>query len=279
MKYLLILFCLLIPQLHRAQSLPLQDIPYFPSSLAGHDPQRHLLDVYPAQNANSKTPVAIFIHGGKWRLGSKDQYKFFGRKFAKNGITTIVISYRLTPQAQDYVPMAMDCAYAVKWVYDHIEEYGGDKNKIFLYGHSSGGHLSALIASNDRFFDSTGIANPVKGCVLLDAFGLNIDSYLQTINKKDEWMYTIFTKDQTAWKDACPVNFIEKESVRFLLYTGSNSPQRIRSDGEKFFDAATEFHKDAELVSLYNAGHLTIVFQLYYTKHRMYKRFIKFMNS
>jgi acetyl esterase/lipase len=255
-----------------------KDISYLPASHPEYDKERHILDVYMPDNITKKTEVVVFIHGGKWKVGNKNTYRFLGKKLAKHNVVTVVINYRLSPVAKSYASMAMDCANAVKWVYEHIEEYGGDKNRIYLYGHSSGGHLSALIAANDRFFDSVGIANPVKGCVLLDPFGLNIDRYLQTAPAKDKWMYEIFTKDPEIWKDASPVNFIKEDTLRYLMYTGGSSPVRIQHDSELFYEATAQKGKDIQLTTLYNASHLTILFQLYYTKHRLYKEFIKFMN-
>jgi hypothetical protein len=135
-----------------------------------------------------------------------------------------------------------------------------------------------LIAGNNRFFDSVGIANPVKGCVLLDAFGLNIETYLQAPPKKDEWMYTIFTKNPTVWKDAAPVNFIRENSPDFLLYTGNNSKKKIQNDSRLFYNTIIDKKKNTRLVVLKGVGHLSIIFQLKYTKHPLFNEFIRFMN-
>jgi acetyl esterase/lipase len=256
-----------------------KDISYISPDSPEYNKRRHLLDVYIPKNLNKKKEVVVFIHGGKWKVGNKGIFGFIGKKFALHGIIGVVINYRLYPQSPTYEGMTMDCAHAVKWVYENIEKYGGDKNRIYLAGHSSGGHLSALIVTNNRFFDSVGIINPVKGCVLLDAFGLNIETYLQAPLKEDEWIYDIFTRNPSAWYDAAPVNFVHENSPDFLMYTGGNSPAKIQNDSRLFCDIISNKKKKTKLTTLKGVGHLSIIFQLKYTKHPLFNEFIRFMNS
>jgi acetyl esterase/lipase len=277
MKNLLSFFLLFIAGFAIAQPGKKLNILYCSQNCTEYDSVRHLLDIYTPEKKDKKTTVVVFIHGGKWKVGNKDLYRFLGKKFTKHAITAVIINYRLSPTAQDYTTMAMDCAHAVKWVYEHIEEYGGDQNKIYLLGHSSGGHLSALIASNNRFFDSVGISNPVKGCILMDPFGLTIDSYLQAPPKKDQWMYNIFTKNKEVWKDAACVNYIKEDSLKFSIYNGFNSPSKIKKDSNLFYEAAAGKMTEIRHTTLYNVGHLGILFQLYYTKHPLYNEFLDFM--
>jgi acetyl esterase/lipase len=279
MKNSWLIFLNLLSGIAIGQTPQYKNISYMSPNHPEFDQERHVLDIYVPSKIDKKTEVVVFIHGGKWQVGHKNTYRFLGRKFAKHNVVTVTINYRLSPKAASYEAMAMDCAYAVKWVYEHIEEYGGDKERIFLYGHSSGGHLSALITSNDRFFKAAGIVNPVKGCVLLDPFGLNIDNYLDAPEKKDKWMYDIFTKDPAIWKDAAPVNFIKADTAKFLVFIGGNSPAKIQKDAERFYSSVSQKNISIRLTRLYNVGHLAILFQLYYTRHPLYKDFIRFMNT
>jgi acetyl esterase/lipase len=255
-----------------------KDISYRSPDSPDYNKRRHLLDVYVPKKTDKKSEVVIFIHGGKWKVGNKNIFGFIAKKFALHSVIGVAINYRLYPQSPTYEEMTADCAQAVKWVYENIEKYGGDKNRIYLSGHSSGGHLSALIATNNRFFDAVGIANPVKGCMLLDAFGLNIDTYLQAPLKEDEWIYDIFTRNEMAWHDAAPVNFVHKNSPDFLLYTGEKSPDKIQKDSKLFYDKIIDKKKNTKLTTLKGVGHLSIIFQLKYTKHPLFDAFIHFMN-
>ncbi len=170
-----------------------KNISYIPAnSTVKADPERHLLDVY-APNRKPKTPlpVVVFIHGGNWDSGSKNIYWFIGRRLAKQGraadaVVAVIINYRLAPNV--LVPaMADDCARAVQWTSQHIGEYGGDPNRIYVMGHSAGGGLAALLATEDELFTKIGMAkNPVKGAILDDPAGINMYDYLLKMEYPDD---------------------------------------------------------------------------------------------
>jgi len=158
------------------------DVAYVSASAPDFDAQRHRLDVYqPTQKAAAPRPVVLFIHGGSWNSGGKDDilYKAIGRRLAKNGFVGVVISYRLSPQVQ--VPQqADDCARALAWTVAHITEYGGDPARIVLMGHSAGGGLAALLATgSDTLLARHGLPRTAAHAVLLDdPAGLDMLDYL-----------------------------------------------------------------------------------------------------
>ncbi|WP_332368333.1 alpha/beta hydrolase [Spirosoma telluris] len=156
-----------------------KDVAYVASASSDFNPERHLLDIYtPRSKSATPRPVVVFIHGGAWNSGSKNMYFIIGRRLAKQGIVAVVINYRLAP-AVEVPAMADDCARAVQWTAQHIAEYGGDPNRIFVMGHSAGGGLAALIATNDQLFTKLGLSkNPIKGAILDDPGGLDMFDYL-----------------------------------------------------------------------------------------------------
>jgi arylformamidase len=77
-------------------------------------------------------------------------YDFYGKNFAKKGITTVIVGYTLSPEA-DYKEMATQVAEGIKWIQKNIAEYKGDPEKLFLTGHSAGGHLVALAVMNEEY--------------------------------------------------------------------------------------------------------------------------------
>ena len=88
----------------------------------------------------------------------------------------VIIIYSLAPNF--IYRMAQDCAAATMWVYQSIGSYGCNPNRIFAMGHSAGAHLIALINADRRFFGKYGLASPIYGLILLDAFGLGMYQYL-----------------------------------------------------------------------------------------------------
>jgi acetyl esterase/lipase len=280
MKYALsILFVLVLQGISWSEVNGIyRDIPYVPVNNSSFDAQRHVLDVYSPRIKDSLTEIVIFIHGGKWRTGSKDLFNYVGVNFAEKGKTAVLINYRLTPQVT-YEEMAMDCAKAVKWVCSQIEYYGGDKTKIFLCGHSSGGHLASLISTNNRFFDSLGMENPVKGCMLIDAFGMDMESYLKKPNSNDTWMFDTFTKDEVKWKDASPANFISTSSPKHLMFVGGKTHNIIYHDAKNFGELMERKGIFADLSVMNKKRHLEMIGQMIDHRNVIYEKCITFMMS
>ena len=118
----------------------------------------------PAAKAAAPWPVFIFIHGGGFREGDRVHYGYVARPLAANGIATIVVSYRLHPHR--YPDQVDDMRHALDWTRQHIAEYGGDKDRVYVGGHSAGGILSALVGVKTRWTDGLPLpADFVKGIV------------------------------------------------------------------------------------------------------------------
>src|SRR5213076_3437243 len=130
------------------------------------DANKHKLDLYLPKD-KKLAPVFVFIHGGAWRSGDRSQYPSLGNRFAKEGILTVVPSYRLAPK-NPHPAQIEDVAAAFAWTVRHVAEYGGDTNRIYLGGHSAGGHLSALLTLNARYLEEYGILpSQIKGVLAL----------------------------------------------------------------------------------------------------------------
>ncbi|HSZ71231.1 MAG TPA: alpha/beta hydrolase, partial [Cytophagaceae bacterium] len=185
-----------------------------------------------------KGKVFVFIHGGAWKGGTKNspRHEAVGKSFAANGITTVIINYRLWPETK-YYGMAEDCARAVTWVKKNIRQYGGDPNEIFVSGHSSGGHLAALITTDSSYFLNAGIEDPVKGCVLNDPFGLNMFEYLSQGNPVDRLLFTtIFTKLPTEWVKGSPYYHINKDGVKYYMIYGAETMEVVKESSKAFHE-------------------------------------------
>ncbi len=194
---------------------------------AGSDPNLTSLDIY-APKALKNAPVMIMIHGGGWQIGDKSGRGLNENKipfFAENGFIYVSINYRLSP-AVKHPAHIEDCAEAVAWVHDNIAKYGGDKNKIFVMGHSAGAHLAALVATDERRLQKFGKDLAViKGVILLDGAGYEIPkqmSGLELFGGILNRMYVnAFTLDGAVQKDASPYYHISpgKNIPPFLIFT------------------------------------------------------------
>lgn len=109
-----------------------------------------LLDIFPAAGAapgKPGAPVFVFIHGGYWRLLSKNESSNMAPAFTQAGAVVVAVNYSLAP-AVTLDRIVDQNRRALAWIHRHIAEYGGDPGRIHLCGSSAGGHLvGALLAS------------------------------------------------------------------------------------------------------------------------------------
>jgi len=141
---------------------------------------RQRLDWYrPARSSDRPRPVVVFVHGGSWYWGSKDQYRFVGAALAERGAVVAVINYRLHPEAH-LAQSLDDVAAAVAQVERDATRVGGDPTRVYLMGHSAGAELAALIAMDPERLKARG-ARPVQGFVgLAGPYDFTItDDYLK----------------------------------------------------------------------------------------------------
>lgn len=101
------------------------------------------LDLYRQSDVQEKLPLLVFIHGGGWRSGQREDYLVYMTHFVKKGYATATVSYRLLKDAP-YPACVEDISDAVDWFYDHADEYHYDAERICLIGGSAGSHLAML---------------------------------------------------------------------------------------------------------------------------------------
>lgn len=236
------------------------------------------LDVYSPKQKHDGN-VMIFVHGGNWNAGEKSTYKFFGKAMAKKGIVTAVIDYRLAPKAK-IKDMASDVAHAVKYMKAHATEFGGDSAKIFLGGHSAGGQLAALVANDSRYFNSAGISNPLKGQILIDAFGLNMDAYLRRNEfPTDTMYYPSFGSDKDDWKEISPITYLSKDNPPILIMVGGWTYRGITRDNYEFWDEAKKTHPGLKLEICKRKRHAWMILQFAMPLNTKYKKILRFMDN
>ncbi len=159
--------------------------------------EAHALTIYRPHDGHDflrHRPVILFVHGGGWTNGYRDQYDFVAQSFTgEKGWITVVIDYRLTSDqvfiADEYCPDVEHCdpehrtkaawypdniedvGMALQWTLAHIDEYGGDPGQVIIFGHSAGGHLVSLLATHE---DYAALRSQIRGVVSLSgAYDLN----------------------------------------------------------------------------------------------------------
>lgn len=221
----------------------------------GADPRRHLLDVFVPKDAKD-FPILFFVHGGAWRSGSKDLYSRIGELFAGNGIGSVIINYRLSTRDSDVQHPAhiQDVARAFAWTVEHIGTYGGRADRIFAAGHSAGGHLVALLATDESY---------------LKAEELSCDSICGVIPMSgvyavlpDIMFPSVFGTNHELRVKAFPISHLDSEEVKlppFLVIYADQDLPTIGGMSENFNQKLVECKVDAKVLQIRERNHVSLI--------------------
>lgn len=233
-----------------------------------------LLNIFVPRKSNSTArPVLIFIHGGNWNSGRKGTYDLLGRNFARKGIITVIPNYTLSPNA-NYDDMAIQIASVIQWTKEHISQHNGNPNKIYITGHSAGGHLAALTVMNPKYGIETGT---IAGIILNDAAGLDMLHYLEENPPTDKDDYnTTWSSNPQQWKDASPIYFLNKNTPPLLIYVGDKTYNSIKIANNRFLAALQPFQSNVTPIRL-NKKHVPMVLQYFSPWSNRFDEIITFM--
>jgi len=217
------------------------------------DPVRHTLDLYVPKGAKD-FPVMMFVHGGAWKTGNKDLYGPLGETFAKQGIGAAVINYRLTNSkgTVKHPDHIQDVARAFAWVKASCGKYGGSKDKLFVSGHSAGGHLVALLGTDETYLKA-------EGCTTRDICGVMAISGVYTITPLV--LGDIFGKDDAVCKAASPISHCEGSHPPFLIAYGNKDFPFLDLMAEEFGKKLKDCKNEATVMKL-DRDHFSIVIQM-----------------
>lgn len=223
------------------------NIPYYDDEARASDPyiaERCELDIY-YPSGEEGFPTVVWFHGGGLTGGQKELPKALKNR----GIAIVGVNYRLAPKAQapDYI---RDAAAAVAWVFNNIEQYGGDPAKIFVSGHSAGGYLTMMIGLDKEYLAHHGIdANHIAGLIPLS--GQTITHFaIRAQDQIDEKQPTV---DQYA-----PLFHVRPDASPLLLITGDRELEMLGRYEENAYLARmmkVAGHQSTHLLELQGYGH------------------------
>ncbi len=231
-----------------------KDVPY----ADGGDQQ--MLDLYLPGKEGFTT--VVFTYGGGWHTGSRKSVTSIGEKLQSLGYGCALLSHRLAPK--DKFPAQMeDAAAAFAWVKKHVAARGGDPQRVVLMGHSSGAHLSLLLASDPKYLAKhklspkdvwgvIGLSTPVDlepregqkgfGDALLAGKGADV-----------------FARDVSVMKDASPIRHVTKSLPPTLLVVGERDFPMLEGDAKAFAKRAKEMDVPVEVFLAKGCDHMGVV--------------------
>lgn len=226
------------------------------------------LDIFPAQG-ESPGPVLIYLHGGYWRLLSKDDSSFMAPTLTRAGITVVAVNYSLAPAVTlDHI--VDQTRRAVAWVHHHIEQQHGDGRRLIIAGSSAGGHLAGMVLASgwqQRYgMDATAIAGAVLLSGLYDLTPL-VETHI------NEWMCLSLEDAQRN----SPLFALPTHGAPILVSYGTNETAEFKRQSQDYLAAWQANGFQGEYVDMPNTNHFDLVLQLNRLESPLVQKLLKLL--
>jgi arylformamidase len=203
---------------------------------------RERLDVFPSPTAGA--PTLVFIHGGYWQLNDKEPYAFLGEGVLNAGFNLALVEYTLAPAAR-LDQIVAEVRRGVGFVLDHAVQWGGDPLRVFVAGHSAGGHLTAMAMTDTRV--AGGVA--ISGIFDLEPIRLN---YLNDKLRLDE---------AEAQRNS-PIHHLPARSGPLVVTVGQDELPELIRQSDEFAAAWRRRGLPGQYLPLPGRDHFTILEEL-----------------
>ncbi|WP_299465553.1 alpha/beta hydrolase [uncultured Gimesia sp.] len=223
------------------------DIAYRPADVpeqTDYMRERCKLDLYyPTTIKNF--PTVVWFHGGGLKGGSKK----IPAELMNQGIAIVAVNYRLFPKAKKPAYLE-DAAAAVAWTFQHISEYGGNPDLIFVAGHSAGGYLTSMIGLDRRWLVPYQIdPNQIAGLIPYSGHCITHMTVREEMG---------IEQDQPVIDDMAPLFHARKDAPPILLITGDRNlefPTRYEENAYMHSLLKVVGHKQVQLMELQGFTH------------------------
>lgn len=206
---------------------------------------RQKLDVYLPKEAKS-APMIVMMHGGGWTTGDKSGALIYSNKanrWVTKGFILVSVGTRLMPDADVYAQI-QDLAQALATAQKHATEWGGDPEKLFLMGHSTGGTMVAVLSAEPSLVTNLG-GKHWLGTIVLDASSLDIERTMRLWHP-DMFSYA-YGKDASHWPKASPYALINANAIPYFIACGTFRPDSSCEQAELFKEKAQQFNIRVEI--------------------------------
>jgi len=216
------------------------DVPY------GSSP-RQVLDIFPADHPGA--PVNVYIHGGYWRGGSKDDNCHMAEAFVKAGATMVILEHDLCPGVT-VTEIVRQVRSAVAWSYGHIADYGGDPSRLYISGSSAGGHLVAMLLAHD--WEREGFPRDmIKGATAISGV-YDLDAVLHvSVNEE-------IRLDAASARENSPFLHPPFPYTPLIVAVGGGEPRGWKQMSEDFFSFCKERGLECDYLEIPDAHHFSL---------------------
>ncbi len=212
--------------------------------------ERAKLDLYLTEDKDA--PLHVFIHGGYWQAMDKSQSSFLGRAFVDAGVNVAMLGYDLCP-AVTLRELTEEIRQAFVWLWHHADEYGYDRRKIQISGHSAGGHLVGMLLATDwSKYGLSDDGNPIHSAIAISGLFDLTQLVPTSINHK-------LGLDLDEAKALSPL-FAEPQNIcPFLLVVGSDESRGFHQQSDNLKKRWGNKFEQLDRVNVVNCHHLSVV--------------------
>ena len=211
------------------------------------DAAKHKLDIY-GPKGKTNPPVLFFVHGGAWKSGDRSNYVPLGNRYAREGVLTVIPSYRLAPK-HPHPAQIEDVAAAFAWTVRHIAEYGGDTNRIYAAGHSAGGHLVALLGLDGDYLAKYQLSPQALRGVFAWSGVYNLAT--------GESQESVFGKGMPGRRAASPLFYVKAGAPPFIVTYCQWDYFSLPGQAREFYQALRQAGVAAELLYVPRESHIS----------------------
>jgi arylformamidase len=209
------------------------------------------LDIY--RTPRPRAPVHVFVHGGAWRAGSARGNAFAAEVFVAAGAHFIAPDFAAVQDAGgSLMPMADQVRRAIAWVYRNAASFGGDPERIYVSGHSSGAHLAGVAVTTDWRKDFGLPAGLIKGALLASGMYDLKGPRLSSRN-------TYVKFDDATEEALSPQRHIDRLSMPLIVAYGSLETPEFQRQSRDFAAAVKAAGKPVELLRCENYNHFELM--------------------
>lgn len=228
------------------------------------------LDIYTPKSAK-KMPVLISVHGGGWTIGSKTPWAIPAEILMSNGISSVSIDYGLAPQYR-MNEIISHVRHAVAWVYKNIAQYGGDPNRLYIYGISAGAHLASTTLMPNWHKEFALPEDVIKGLVAMSGiYDLCPIVHAPQIKLQKALQMTL----EESFRDS-PLYHLPKHSIPSIIAYGEKEPLiPFRLEAQHYAHQLQKAGCPVSLIEVPDANHFDMINELANPDGKAFKELMK----
>tara|TARA_B100001964_G_scaffold29477_1_gene30101 strand:+ start:1067 stop:1972 length:906 start_codon:yes stop_codon:yes gene_type:complete len=207
------------------------------------------IDIFPAERPNA--PVLIFIHGGYWRILSAKEFSFVAQGPQSAGVTTVIVNYALCPKVT-LDEIVRQIRAAIQWTHANIRDFNGDPDRLYVSGHSAGGHMTAMSLLTDWQADYRLPKNVIKG-------GISISGLFDIAPLQHSFMQKELRLDPAIIERNSPQYKVHSVSTPLLITYGGDETPEFSRQSEDFSKAWAAKGNKVRRVSLPGKNHFNAI--------------------